>query len=595
MDQHLGRAINAKLSFTKECRPFLRFATAWRDYPSPVVGSFLFVAFWMCFAGGIESARAAADLAGTAIFAFTGCLVSFRQFKSVGLGIALLAGVTGGFLTAVGGGTLRTFLLGSGPEHLFWVDDGLYVIAIVLGLLLVLLWEPKICARCEAHWNAADRLALAVFAPLGAEKALLWGTEPTLTLVLVAAFFGFLTGAGGGVCRDLLRRRPPTALWTTYGWIAALGATLHLFLFQAGVPMAWVVSAAVIYLLAEATHRWDWRGRATGVAENRLIDGPTGSARAEAGDRHRLTPKMVTAKVLLLLAAMIWGFSYIAQRVSTDHVGPFTYNGVRFGLGALSLLPLLWLGRRSAAPVIGSGGRRSILGGGLLAGLMLFGGASLQQVGIIHTTAGKAGFITGLCVVIVPALGLLWGHRTPWRTWAGAGLAVAGLYLLTLTDDLTLAEGDGLVLLGAFFWAGHVLVIGRLSGRHIEPVLLACLQFVVCAVLSLAVAAFREPITLAGLWGGALPILYGGLLSVGVAHTLQVVAQRDAPPAHAAILLSLETVYAALGGWWLLDETLSGHGIAGCALMFAGIVLSGTVANLRAWGTAQQEAAADFG
>lgn len=317
------------------------------------------------------------------------------------------------------------------------------------------------------------------------------------------------------------------------------------------------------------------RQRDGSVAENRLIDGSTGNARAEGGAQHRLVPKMLTAEVLLLLAAVIWGFSYIAQRVGMNHVGPFTYNGVRFGLGALLLLPLLWLGRRSVSPV-DPGDWQSILGGGLLTGLMLFAGVSLQQVGIIYTTAGKAGFITGLCVVIVPALGLLWGHRTPWHTWAGAALAVAGLYLLALTDDLTLAEGDGLVLLGAFFWAGHVLVIGWLSGRHIEPVVLACLQFIVCAMLSLTVAALFEPITLAGLWSGAIPILYGGLLSVGVAHTLQVVAQRAAPPAHTAILLSLETVCAALGGWWLLDETLSSHEITGCVLMFAGIVLSGT-------------------
>ncbi|MDG4549361.1 MAG: DMT family transporter [Candidatus Contendobacter sp.] len=286
-----------------------------------------------------------------------------------------------------------------------------------------------------------------------------------------------------------------------------------------------------------------------------------------------LISKTLKAEALLLLAAVIWGFAFVAQRVGMDHVGPFTYNGVRFVLGVLSLLPLLWLGRRSVVP-IAPNGWRPILGGGLLAGLILFAGASLQQVGIVHTTAGKAGFITGLYVVIVPVLGLFWGHRTPWSTWAGAALAVAGLYLLTLTDDFTLAEGDGLVLLGALFWAGHVLVIGWLSGRHVEPVLLACLQFVVCGVLSLAVAVVTEPITLAGLWGGAMPILYGGLLSVGVAYTLQVVAQRDAPPAHAAIILSLETGFAALGGWLLLNETLSGRGLLGCALMFAGMLIS---------------------
>lgn len=286
-----------------------------------------------------------------------------------------------------------------------------------------------------------------------------------------------------------------------------------------------------------------------------------------------LTLKTWKAELLLLLAAVIWGFAFVAQRIGMEHVGPFTYNGVRFVLGALSLLPLLLSGRRPTASTHPTD-RRLLLVGSLLAGLLLFAGASLQQVGIVYTTAGKAGFITGLYVVMVPLLGLLWGHRTPWGTWVGAALAVVGLYLLTMTDRLTLAEGDGLVLIGAFFWAGHVLVIGWLSGRHIEPVLLACLQFVICAALSLPVAVATEPITLDRLWAAALPILYGGLLSVGVAYTLQVVAQRDTPPAHAAIILSLETVFAALGGWLLLNEILSERGLLGCALMFTGMLLS---------------------
>ena len=286
-----------------------------------------------------------------------------------------------------------------------------------------------------------------------------------------------------------------------------------------------------------------------------------------------LTSKALKAELLLLVAAVIWGFAFAAQRVGMEYVGPFTYNGARFVLGALALLPLLWLGRRAASrPRARS--KRAMLGGGLLAGLVLFAGASLQQVGIVYTTAGKAGFVTGLYVVIVPLLGLLWGQRTPGMTWAGAVLAAVGLYLLTVTDGFTLAEGDGLVLVGAFFWAAHVLLIGRLSGRYVEPVLLACLQFSVCAVLSLMVALATEPVTLQGLEAAALPILYGGLLSVGVAYTLQVVAQRDAPPAHAAIILSLETVFAVLAGWLWLNETLTERGLFGCGLMFAGMLLS---------------------
>lgn len=290
----------------------------------------------------------------------------------------------------------------------------------------------------------------------------------------------------------------------------------------------------------------------------------------------RLTPicKTLKAELLLLLAAAIWGFAFVAQRVGMEHIGPFSYNGIRFLLGALSLLPLLLLNRRSAGAVGAGNGGRWILGGGLLAGLLLFAGASLQQVGIVYTTAGKAGFITGLYVVIVPLLGLWWGQRTPWSTWVGAALAVVGLYLLTLADTLTLADGDGLVLIGSLFWAGHVLVIGWLSGRHIDPVLLAYLQFIICALISLIVAFATESISLDALQAATGPILYGGLLSVGVAYTLQVVAQRDTPPAHAAIILSLETVFAAVGGGWLLHETLSERGVLGCILMFAGMLLS---------------------
>ncbi len=282
--------------------------------------------------------------------------------------------------------------------------------------------------------------------------------------------------------------------------------------------------------------------------------------------------KSLKAEFLLLLTALIWGFAFVAQRVGMDHVGPFTYTGVRFLLGALSLLPLLLIRSRATRPAPPRNWRM-ILAGSLLAGLFLFAGATLQQLGLVYTTAGKAGFITGLYVVIVPLLGLLWRHPTPPTTWVGAGLAVAGLYLLTMTDGLTLAEGDGLVLVGAFFWAGHVQVIGWLSGR-IEPVLLACLQITVCGVLSLGVALAIEPITLRGLQDAAIPILYGGLFSVGIAYTLQVVAQRDAPPSHAAIILSLETVFAALGGWLLLNEVLSGRGLLGCGLMLAGMLLS---------------------
>ncbi|HNV68892.1 MAG TPA: DMT family transporter, partial [Candidatus Ozemobacteraceae bacterium] len=208
-----------------------------------------------------------------------------------------------------------------------------------------------------------------------------------------------------------------------------------------------------------------------------------------------------------------------------------------------------------------------------IAGAFLFTGASLQQVGLQYTTAGKAGFITGLYVVLVPLIGRLFGHRTDLFTWSGAILATAGLYFLSVTEQFTIAFGDLLELIGAVFWAGHVLLVGRYASRF-EPVAFSVGQFSVCSVLSFVTALKLEVISTTGLMGAAIPIAYGGFISVGIGYTLQVVAQRDAPPAHAAILLSLESVFAALTGWLLLQELMSGRAIFGCVLMLAGMLLA---------------------
>ena len=276
---------------------------------------------------------------------------------------------------------------------------------------------------------------------------------------------------------------------------------------------------------------------------------------------------------LLLITAVIWGLAFVAQRVGMDHVGPFTYNGVRFALGALTLAPLLLAGRRSGfAPPVPLRRAGFICAGGAL-GVVLFVAASLQQVALLYTTAGKAGFITGLYVVVVPILGLFWGQRPSTGTWSGAGLAAAGLYLLSITETLRMEVGDGFVLVSAFFWSLQVLMVGWLSPRT-RPVELAFYQFSVCALLSLLAAVLLESFEWASVVAAAGPILYGGVLSVGVAYTLQVVAQRDAHPAHASILMSLEAVFAAIGGWLMLGETLSPRGLAGCALMLTGMIVS---------------------
>ena len=289
-----------------------------------------------------------------------------------------------------------------------------------------------------------------------------------------------------------------------------------------------------------------------------------------------MTPHTLKSDGCLLLTATIWGFAFVAQRVGMDHVGPFAFNGIRFALGSLCLIPLMMLtrddGARMARTVPPPGFNTIVLGGGM-AGFALFMGASLQQVGLVYTTAGKAGFITGLYVVIVPILGLFFGQRSSLGNWGGAVLAAVGLFLLSVNEAFTIAFGDLLEIIGAFFWAGHVLVIGRFSPR-INALHLAFVQYSACAVLSLLTALVFETTTFSGIGRAAVPILYGGIASVGIAYTLQVVAQKSAHPAHAAVILSLESVFAALGGWLLLNEILSIRGLVGCGLMFSGMLLS---------------------
>jgi len=279
---------------------------------------------------------------------------------------------------------------------------------------------------------------------------------------------------------------------------------------------------------------------------------------------------------LLLLASAIWGFAFVAQRIGMDYVGPFTFNGVRFALGSLVLLPLILrngIRKNASRKSTSSAGTKTLIFGSGLLGITLFAAASFQQVGLIYTTAGNAGFITGLYVVIVPILGLFWGQHPNAGTWIGALLAAAGLYFLSVTDELTISFGDMLELVGAFLWAVQILIVGWLSPK-IDPLKLAFTEFSVCSLLSLVTAFIFEEIALNALFQATIPILYGGVLSVGVAFTLQVVAQQKAHPAHAAILFSLESVFAAFGGWLILNETISSRGLVGCTLMLSGMLLS---------------------
>lgn len=282
-----------------------------------------------------------------------------------------------------------------------------------------------------------------------------------------------------------------------------------------------------------------------------------------------------SSDALLLLTAIIWGFAFVAQRIGMEHVGPFTFNGIRFLLGAMAVFPMIfWLEKTQPPRKSGKLNNAKAMGGCLLSGIFLFVGASLQQIGIdMGSTAGNAGFITGLYVVFVPVFGIFLGQRTNAGTGLGVILALVGLYLLSVTGNMTMAWCDFLVLVGAFFWAFHVLYIGRIS-RRMNPGKLAVVQYLVVSLLSLVIALIFESISWEGMTAAAIPILYGGLASVGIAYTLQIVGQRKAHPAHASIILSLEAVFAAFGGWLILGEVLPFRGIVGAGLMLAGMVIS---------------------
>ena len=288
---------------------------------------------------------------------------------------------------------------------------------------------------------------------------------------------------------------------------------------------------------------------------------------------------MITAKVkadlILLLAAAIWGFAFVAQRVGMDYVGPFTYTGVRFSLGVLVLLPFFYKRLIKGKPMLFTGspaGRRKIIMGSLLTGLFLFTGVALQQLGLQKTTAGKAGFLTELYVAFVPVICLFLGQKSNWYIWAGVLLSMIGLYFLSVTKGFSLAPGDSLLLMCSFVFTFHVLIIGWLSPQ-MDSILLAVIQFSITAFINLCVAFSVEIISMAKILEAWLPICYGGILSVGLAYTLQIIAQKTAHPAYVSIILGLEAVFAVIGGMLLLGETLSLRMFAGCLLMLSGTVV----------------------
>ena len=316
--------------------------------------------------------------------------------------------------------------------------------------------------------------------------------------------------------------------------------------------------------------------------------------------------RALRADFLLLLTAGIWGFGFVAQRSGMEHIGPFAFNGVRFILGSLFLLPLIIV-RRKVSKGKRSAPAKLFFLFSLALGICLFIAVILQQLGMLFTTAGNAGFITGLYVVLTPIFGIFLGKKTGPATWLGSVFTLTGLYFLCAVGQPGLINpGDIIIVASAVFWSCHVLLIDRLV-RDIDPLELSAGQFGVCGILALAGAFLAEPFIiplleridttllergiftwlpfpalLAGMSSQAIsfpaealiPILYGGLGSVGIAYTLQVVAQRDAPPAHATIILCFEGCFAAFGGALLLGETVGRLTLVGFLLMLAGMLVT---------------------
>lgn len=272
----------------------------------------------------------------------------------------------------------------------------------------------------------------------------------------------------------------------------------------------------------------------------------------------------------LLLIAFIWGFGFVPQREGMNFFAPATFNAYRFAIGALTLLPLLWLNSNVNAKTVF---KRNTLLFGLAIGFLLFAGATFQQIGIQYTSLANVAFISGLYVIIVPVLGFFVGYRYTRVVWFGGTLAIAGLYLMTGSGDEVALRGDMLILISAFFFAIHLLVLAGNGGRH-NKLALAFLQFLICAAFSLAYALSIQNELLPSAPAGYLWALFNGVVVVAVAYTLQVVVMDYAEPFAAAVVLSLEAVFGAIAGYLVYSEQLAAAALVGAGMILLGCVLA---------------------
>jgi drug/metabolite transporter (DMT)-like permease len=288
---------------------------------------------------------------------------------------------------------------------------------------------------------------------------------------------------------------------------------------------------------------------------------------------------VVKYELLLLLMSIIWGSAFVAQQIGMEKgLGPMTFNGLRFGLGCISLIPLMVWRKKNllASDQEAKVPYKACLG----AGLFLFAAAALQQIGLQYTSSANSGFITGFYILFVPVLGMFFGHKARMSLWAGMLVCLIGFYLMSVTGNFVVSKGDWLTLLSAVFWACQILVIDHAAGKG-DPVRIACVQFLVCAVLSMVSGLLFEHCSFEQIQADSGAIAYAGLMSVGVAYTLQVVCQQHCPPAPSAIIMSLEGVFAAIAGYLVLHQTLTVRALIGCLLILTGVLMVQLVPMMR--------------
>lgn len=285
--------------------------------------------------------------------------------------------------------------------------------------------------------------------------------------------------------------------------------------------------------------------------------------------------KNIKGNLILLFAALIWGSAFVAQSAAMDFVEPFTYNALRSYIAFVFLLPIIFIFRNKN---ITSEERKTInhnsIIGGICCGIVLTFAMSFQQIGISYTTAGKAGFITALYIIFVPIVGILFKKKTPKQIWLCVLIALVGFYLLCIKENFSIGKGDLLVLCCAICFSFQIIAIDYFNLKNIDGIMMSCVQFLVVGILSTIPMLLFETPNMTNIMNAKVTILYAGILSSGVAYTLQIIGQKYTDPTIATLLMSLESVFAALSGWLILHEVLSTKELIGCTLVFLAVILA---------------------